>query len=167
MTATTEGIDALALPDIARRLANMVRIGVVMDVDLQANRVRVRSGKIETDWIRWGVRRAKGTRAWSAPAIDEQVLFACPSGDLRQAVILCSLPQASAPPAGNTAEIDRIEYPDGTVAEYDHGTHRMLWDLGPTKITADRSSLVLECNGSQIIMGAAGIQLIGARIDLN
>ena len=110
MTATTGGMDELALPDLARRQANTLRVGTVM---------------------------------------------------------LCSLPQDAAPPAGDTAEIERTEYPDGTVAEYDHGAHRLLWNLGPTIITADRSSLVLECNGSQIIMDAAGIRLIGARIDLN
>ena len=167
MTATTGGMDELALPDLARRQANTLRVGTVMAVDPANNLLRVKSGNIETDWIRWGVRRAKGTRTWSALEVGEQVLLGCPSGDLRQAVVLCAIPQDAAPPAGDTAEIERTEYPDGTVAEYDHGAHRLLWNLGPTIITADRSSLVLECNGSKIIMDAAGIRLIGARIDLN
>lgn len=167
MTATTGGIDELALPDLARRQANTIRLGAVMQVDPAGYRVRVKSGNIETDWLKWGVKRAKGTRSWHAPEVGEQVLFACPSGDLRQGVVLCAIPQDTAPPAGDTGDVERTVYPDGTVAEYDHAAHRLLWNLGPTSITADRSSLVLECNGSQIIMDAAGIRLIGARIDLN
>lgn len=167
MSATTGGIDALALPDLERRQANTVRLGVVMAVDPAGYRVRVKSGNIETDWLKWGVKRAKGTRSWHAPEVGEQVVFACPSGDLRQGVVLCAIPHDAAPPAGDTGDVERTVYPDGTVAEYDHAAHRLLWDLGPTSITADRSSLVFDCNGSKIIMDAAGIRLIGARIDLN
>lgn len=167
MSATDSGLNELALPDLARRQANTVRVGTVMAVDPAGYRVRVKSGDIETDWLKWGVKRAMGTRSWHAPAVGEQVVLACPSGDLRQGVVLCAIPQDSAPPAGDTGDVERTVYPDGTVAEYDHAAHRLLWNLGPTKITADRSSLVLECNGSKITMDASGIKLEGARIDLN
>lgn len=167
MTATTTGMDELALPDLARRQANTIRLGAVMAVDPAGYRVRVKSGAIETDWLKWGVKRAKGTRSWHAPEVGEQVVIACPSGDLRQGVVLCAIPQDAAPPAGDTGNVERTIYPDGTVAEYDHAAHRLLWNLGPTSITADRNSLVLSCNGSSITLSAAGIALSGARIDLN
>ena len=167
MTATVDGIEALAQSDLARRQANTVRIGTVLEVDPAGNRVRVKSGGIETDWIKWTVRRAHGTRSWSAPAVGEQVVMASPSGDLRQAVVIGALPQDSQPPAGDTGDIDRTVYPDGTVVEYDHAAHQLQVILGPTTITADRTQLVLSSNGSSITIDASGIKLVGARIDLN
>ncbi|HFO2688796.1 TPA: phage baseplate assembly protein V, partial [Escherichia coli] len=39
--------------EIMRLLENMVRTGVVSEVDLKNWRIRVTSGGLTTDWLRW------------------------------------------------------------------------------------------------------------------
>ena len=69
--------DDFELSEIGRVIAQMIRIGVVSDLDLQdaaAPRVKCQSGGTETDWIPWCSGRAGSTRRWSAPSVGEQVL---------------------------------------------------------------------------------------------
>ena len=168
MTARAEGISEMALPDLERRVANMVRIGTIMSVDLAARRVRIKSGEIETAWLRWPAGRASaGKRRWDAPEVGEQVVMIAPTGDMRQAVVLPGMYQDAYDAPTSDANKDHATYGDGTVIEYDRGSHTLLVDLGPTKITADRTKLVLECNGSKIELDASGIKLTGVRLDLN
>jgi phage baseplate assembly protein V len=167
MSARTGGFEELAGPDLARRVSNMIRVGTVMAVDPAGPRVRVKSGNIETDWLRWTVGRAGGDRDWAAPEPGEQVVMACPNGDMRQGVILGSMSQSGSPAAGDNIDVRRTIFMDGTVFEYDRAAHQMLIDLGQTVITANRDRLVLECNGSSITLDASGIKLVGARIDVN
>lgn len=159
MTATTQGLEELAIPDLSRRQANAVRIGTVMEVDPAGYRVRVKSGAIETDWIKWGLRRAKGTRSWSAPVVGEQVVMAAPSGDLRQAVVICAIPQDAAPPAGTTGDVDRTIYPDGAVVEYNHASHELLVTTGGTTVKASPSEIRLEVGGSSIVITSSAVTI--------
>lgn len=153
--------------EMQRAMANLIRVGKIVGLDEANARVKVSVGGLTTDWLPWAVSRAGGNRTWSAPEIGEQVVVMSPHGDPAQGVVLPSIYQDDHPAPANSKDIDRTEYADGTVTEYNRATHRLLWNLGPTKITADRTALVLECNGSKITMDASGIKLEGARIDLN
>ena len=50
--------DLLDVIDLARRLANLLRLGTIEQVDHPAARVRVRSGDIVTTWLPWFTWRA-------------------------------------------------------------------------------------------------------------
>ncbi len=168
MTARQDGHEALALPDIERRLAAVVRDGTVMAVDHARRMVRVRSGEIETTWLPWTAGRAgAGKRRWDPPEVGEQVVMICAGGDLRQARVIPGVYQDAYDAPTSDGNKDHTTYGDGTVIEYDRATHTLLADLGQTKITADRTKLVLESNGSKIELDAAGIRMTGVRIDLN
>lgn len=168
MTARTEGIQELALPDLERRTANAIRYGTVLAVDLANARVRIKSGEIETAWLPWSTGRASAAkRRWDPPEVGEQVVVLSPTGDLRQGLVLTGVFQQSAAAPSANANKDTTVYGDGTVIEYDRASHTLLADLGPTKITATRTALVLECNGSKIELDAAGIRFTATRIDLN
>lgn len=168
MTARTEGYDALALPDLERRQANSIRYGTVSQVDLANARCKIKSGNIETAWLPWTAGRASAAkRRWDPPEVGEQVAVISPGGDLTQGLVLPGVYQSSAAAPSDSADKDRTVYSDGTSIEYDRASHALNIDLGPTKITANRSSLVLECNGSKIEMNASGISLTGIRVDLN
>lgn len=153
--------------EMGRQLANLVRVGKILQLDEANARVKVSTAGLTTDWLPWGAARAGTTRKGSMPSIGEQVMLFSPFGDLSQAVVGFSLYQDDHPAPTTSKDQETIAYPDGTVTTYDSAAHQLLWNLGPTKITADRTSLVLECNGSKITMDAAGIKLEGARIDLN
>ncbi len=63
------------LQDALRLLRNLIRTGVVVEVDLDDGRCRVQTGGIVTDWLQWLTTRAGRSRVWWAPSVGEQVLL--------------------------------------------------------------------------------------------
>lgn len=159
--------DQYDLGELQRMVSNLIRIGKIAALDEANARVRVSMAGLTTAWLPWVVHRAGGNRTWSAPEIGEQVVVLSPYGDPAQGIVMPALYQDDHPAPAASVDIERTEYADGTVAEYDRAAHQLLWDLGTTKITANRTTLTLECNGSKITMDADGIKLEGVRIDLN
>lgn len=160
MTARSEGIGELALPDLERRVANMVRVGTVMEVDLPGKRVRIRSGDIETAWVRWPAGRAgTGKRRWDPPEVGEQVAMVSPSGDMRQAIVLPGMYQDAHDAPSASGDKDHVTYGDGTVIEYDRGSHTLLADLGDAKILANRSKIELTIGSTKLTLTGSGSTL--------
>ncbi len=62
------------IQEITRLLHNMIRTGLVVEVDTKTGRYRVQSGCLCTDWLPWLTQRAGHSRSWWAPSIGEQVL---------------------------------------------------------------------------------------------
>ena len=60
---------------IARAIRNLIRIGVVTDVDLNRGLCRVQTGGMKTTWLNWLTCRAGRSRVWWAPSEGEQVLL--------------------------------------------------------------------------------------------
>lgn len=110
------------LIDLHRRLANVLRIGTIEQIDHAGARVRVRSGDIVTAWLPWLVWRAGTTSSWSAPTVGEQVLILAPSGDLACAVVLPALYTDARPAPSSNPSQHVIRYPDGATFSYDHAT---------------------------------------------
>lgn len=159
MTARSEGIEQLALPDLERRNANQIRFGKVSAIDLATRRVKVVSGGLETTWLPWSAgRAAAGKRRWDAPEVGEQVIVLSPGGDLRQGGVIPGFYQSAADAPSSDANKDRTQYGDGTVVEYDRATHTLVVDLGDgnSKITATRTQIVLEIGDTSMTMSASG-----------
>lgn len=112
------------LTDLARRVENMLRQGVIAEVDHPAARCRVRAGGILTGWIQWATAHAAGDRDWWPPEVGEQVMLLAPGGDPEQAVALRGLYQAAHPAPESHPEKRRTEYADGTFSEYDRAAHQ-------------------------------------------
>ena len=116
------------LVELARRLANVVRLGVIEEIDAAAGRVRVRYAEESaalTAWLPWMTTRAGPDKTWWAPEVGEQVLLLSPSGELPQAVVLPAIySNANAAPS---AELDKhlTRYSDGAEIEYDRAAHRL------------------------------------------
>ena len=101
----------------------LLRVGIVLSVDLTAARCIVRigdpeNGAIETPGIRWGASRVGKTRIWSPPVSGEQVLVACPAGEIAAGIIITSIASNEFPPAGDS-DPDRIRFEDGASLAYD------------------------------------------------
>ncbi len=64
-----------AIAELNRKLANIIRIGLIKEVDYEKARVRVKVGEFLTDWLPWITARAGEDRSWFAPNIDEQVVI--------------------------------------------------------------------------------------------
>ncbi|EIQ70439.1 baseplate assembly protein [Escherichia coli EPEC C342-62] len=49
--------------------------------------MRVRSGELETGWLRWNTTRAGAFNVWLPPSPGEQVVIACIGGNPETAMI--------------------------------------------------------------------------------
>lgn len=160
MTATAEGLHQLSVPDIERRVANMIRLGKITHVDLAAKRVRVQSGNLQSGWLPWPAGRAgQGKRRWDPPEVGEQVVMLSPSGDMTQAAIIPGLYQTSHDAPSADANQDLAEYSDGTVIGYNRSSHTLTIDLGDCSVVANRTQVVITVGGSVLTITGSGTTL--------
>lgn len=120
----------------------MIRKGTVSAVNHQAETCRVKTGDLETDWIRWLAFAAGTTRDWNPPTVGENVLLLCPGGDPASGVALCGIYAGNAPAPSHSPDTHTRAYPDGAVIEYDHAKHSLLATLpegGAVRLTAPAS----------------------------
>ena len=137
---TSEAQD-FRLVELARRLSNVVRPGVVAEADYALARVRVQYGGpgAVTGWLPWLAARAGGDRSWWAPEIGEQVLILSPSGELSNGIVLAGLYQSNRPAPAASSDKRLVRYSDGAEIEYDRAAHRLravLPEGGAAEITA-------------------------------
>jgi phage baseplate assembly protein V len=139
-TQITSGVGAFEHTEASRRIANVIRYGVVKETDYEKALIRVelQDGELLTDWIPWVTLRAGNDKFWWAPEEGEVMLLLAPSGELANAV---ALPAAFSNQNQNAAEptIQRQTFEDGTVIEYDRAAHRYLIDA-----TASDSEVIVK-----------------------
>ena len=166
-----------AQAETERIMANLIRVGVIVELNDATARVKVRTGGIVTDWLPWLTHRAGEDRSWWAPEPGEQVVVLSPYGDQSQAFVIPAIYQNAYPATADKRTIRRTIYQDGTVVEYDRESHVMNTTLNPagtynvtvgaSLLTMNNGRILLISNGSTLELDAAGIRLNGARIDLN
>ena len=138
----TKEIRDFELVELARRLANVVRIGTIHEVDEAVARVRVQYATdadgepVLTDWLPWMAMRAGEDRTWWAPTVGEQVVLLAPSGELAQAVALPALYQSQYPAPGSDPNKQLVVFSDDAWLEYDREAHHLKAVL-PSGGTAD------------------------------
>jgi phage baseplate assembly protein V len=115
--------------ELSRRLANLVLLGKVSDVDHAKARVKVKVGELETAWRPWLALRAGGNSNWHPPEIDEQVVVLSVNGDPAQSVVLVGLYQDAHPAPSTDPDIDVSVYSDGTKISYDRKQHKLSANL--------------------------------------
>lgn len=120
-----------ALTELRRRLAAVVRLGLVAEVDLERARMRVdydrdASGNpVQTGWLPWLAGMAGADRSWRPPSPGEQVAVLSPDGDLGGGIVLGSLYRSAHPAPASAATEHLVEYRDGAVVAYDSDTHEL------------------------------------------
>ncbi|WP_253302156.1 phage baseplate assembly protein V [Wolbachia endosymbiont of Psylliodes chrysocephala] len=150
---------SFAISELNRKLANVIRIGVVKEIDYEKAKVRVKIGEFLTDYLPWITSKAGKDRDWSPPDIDEQVMVFSPLGQLSLGVVLRGIYQEKYPALENKKEINSMKFQDGTRLLYDKDKQHLEIEV-VDKIT-------LKAGGSSIEMTKSGIKLKGSRIDLN
>lgn len=105
--------------ELIRLLENIFRIGVVIAVDEESWRVRVQSGELQTDWLRWNTTRAGAFSIWVPPSVGEQVWLGCIGGNPETAVIIGSLYSSDNPAPGSSMKVIVLTAPDGASFRYD------------------------------------------------
>ncbi|MBK1725714.1 phage baseplate assembly protein V [Halorhodospira neutriphila] len=133
----------LSAAELWRRLANLVRHGVVAEADYDAARVRVQVEDLLTGWLPWAVQSAGPDITWWAPEVGEQVVLIAPSGDLSQAIVMASLYYRQYPAPERAATVRRVEMGDGAVFEYDRDQHKLSISLpGDAQVSLEGSASV-------------------------
>lgn len=109
----------MSLQELYRLLINLLRQGVVEQVDLDNECCRVRTGELLTDWIKWLAPRAGDSRSWWAPTVGEQVLIGAIGGELTTGVVIGSLYSNANPAPTHSANALHHTFSDGAVIEYE------------------------------------------------
>lgn len=171
-------LDALVQAQFSRLLANMIRIGTIEAADYATAKARVRLGDLVTDWLPWMVERAGPDRDWVAPELGEQVVLFCPSGNPELGIIGGSLYQTAHAANGDSKDLRRVTFGDGTVCEYDRAGHKLnitIPEAGgelnvttPGKVTISAATQVNLLSAAEINLTAgAKISLTAPLIALN
>lgn len=132
------------LGELNRQVANLVRVGKILELDEANARVKVSTAGLTTDWLPWGAARAGKTRQWSPPQVGEQVLIASPYGDMGQAVVIGSLYQDDSPAPAASKDQETTVYPDGSTVDYNSATNTL------TVTVAGTGNVVINCKVAAI-----------------
>lgn len=110
------------IQELARAIRNLIRSGVVTEVDTVQGLCRVQSGGIQTTWLNWLTTRAGRSRTWWAPSVGEQVLLLAIGGELDTAFVLPGIFSNDNPAPSASADAWHVAFPDGAVIEYEPET---------------------------------------------
>jgi phage baseplate assembly protein V len=125
----------VGIAELIRLLENVIRIGVVTEIDEDTWRVRVASGELDTTWLRWNAQRAGAFSIWIPPSIGEQVWLVCIGGNPETAIIGGSLYSYEHPAPGSSSNEMVITAPDGAHFRYDA-------DAGALEVSGIKSAKV-------------------------
>lgn len=153
MTSRAGYFGEAQVPDIERRLASVLRVGVVEALDEAKARVRVKAGNVTTAWIPWTAMRAGPDRQWSAPEVGEQVIVAAPGGDLAQGVVIGSIYRDQHPAPADSKDTTRYTWSDGSSESYDRQGHAYSLNIphdGSVTITVGGTTWVLRNNSAEL-----------------
>ncbi|RBJ77432.1 phage baseplate assembly protein V [Pseudomonas sp. MWU12-2534b] len=115
--------------DLNRRLESLLREGTVFEVDHGARRVRVESGGLQTDWIRWLAQRTGDSITWDPPSIGEPGLLFCPSGEPTTGLFLPGVYcDGHDSPSSSPTQHVRV-YKDQARISYDFASHALTAEL--------------------------------------
>ncbi|MGL5005803.1 phage baseplate assembly protein V [Plesiomonas sp.] len=114
------------LTELLRLLRNLIRTGVIIEVDAEKWLCRVASGELQTNWIPWLTMRAGKSRTWWKPSVGEQVLLLAIGGELTTAFALPAIYSNDNPPPSSSDDALVVTFPDGARFEYEPKNGRLL-----------------------------------------
>lgn len=127
-----------------RRIENLIRYGVIAEVDCAKRRARAKSGNILTDWLPFLTFRAGTTRSWSPVTVGEQCLILAEGGDLTTATLLAGVYSLAFDTPSVSPDEHVIVFADGASVVYNQKTHALtVSGVATAKISAS-TSVTLE-----------------------
>jgi phage baseplate assembly protein V len=168
--------ESFAFSDLCRRVANLIRIGKIAEID--GAQVKVQIGKVKTNWLPI-VSIAGNTNVWIPIAVDEQVAVISPYGEMAQSFVIRSIHynKYAAPENKNNVSLKtksdmKVESEGKLEALFKNGfelkandTYIYVYDnnvkvkSGNAEITASNDQITLNAGGASITLSSSGIQL--------
>ncbi len=105
-----------SLQEIARAIRNLIRTGIVTDVDLVEGLCRVQTGGMQTTWLNWLTCRAGRSRVWWALSVGEQVLLLAIGGELDTVFVLPGIFSDDNPAPSASPDALHVSFPDGATS---------------------------------------------------
>lgn len=133
------------LIELSRLLQNLIRLGTIAEVNHGARRCRVQTGELLTQWLPWFERRAGDVTTWSPPSIGEQCMIISPSGDISSGIVFVGLPSDLIDTPSHDPAVEKTQYPDGAVIEYNHSTHHLTVSGIATALVQASGQVVVDC----------------------
>jgi phage baseplate assembly protein V len=145
--------------DDSRALNMLLRMGTLYEIDYETTppRARVESGDLITDFLPLPEEIGHNFRRWRPCRVGTQVLFASPSGDTRQAVIVALYNTEPLPQPETDPSVDLILFDDGTEIRKD-GEQLLIDSTVTVNVNAPEINATAE---QQITLKAPQITLDG------
>jgi phage baseplate assembly protein V len=145
--------------EVARRLNNIVRFGTVAEIDLKKARVRIKIGKITTNWMPW-LTTAGAVKLWNPPIVGEQVCVVSQGGDLSLAVAIPSIFQNKFAAPGDNSDVVKLELSSQASIEFNKAS-------GEFTVQIDDAEMSFSNSKFQVSIGASAIEVTPTSISIN
>lgn len=145
------------LTEIMRLITNLIRTGIVSEVDKVNWLCRVKTGDLETNWINWLTLRAGNTRTWWKPSVGEQVVLLSLGGNLETAFALPAIYSEAFPPPDYSEDGSTTVFKDGGWFQYEPESGQLL--IRNIKSVLIEASDKIELNTAQFVVNAEQTRL--------
>ena len=135
------------LVEVVRKLASLIRVGVVHKVRLSPYAVRVKSGNLVTAWLPVVVSRAGNNKSWDPLEAGEQVIILSPDGNPAQGWVLPAGYSQQHPAPESSGDKKHYVFADGARVEYDRKNHHFDINL------PDGATVHLKASGGITLTG--------------
>lgn len=136
--------------ELSRMIANLIKQGVVAEVNASAGLVRVRHGELLTDWLGYFVPAAGGVSVHRPPSVGENCIVLSPSGEPANGLVLCGVKSSVHQQPSGSADETVVRFPDGARAEYNHAAGRLKLSGVKTVEVQAATSLTIDCPANTV-----------------
>lgn len=155
-----------SISDLLRRIENLLKVVVIHAVDFDAQKLQIASAGIISGWLDMPGEVTHNYLRWRPLKPGVQVLIACESGDLANAIIVQILYNAGNQPLNTSETLDYMQFTDGALISYDTDTSTLTAELpsggtiraaapqGEIDIHADQGTIKLTADDGQISASA-------------
>lgn len=131
--------------ELNRKIANIIKQGVIAESDPARALVRVQHGELTTDWLPYFVPAAGNVSVHRPPSVGENCIILSPSGETANGLVLCGMASTSFPSPAQSADETVVKFPDGANINYNHSSGQMTLKA-VAKLTIDAPDTLITGN---------------------
>ena len=113
------------LAELERKLANLITVGKVTEVNTENRTLKLKVGDNQTDWLNWPVKNGQNFTSWCPPRVGQQYIIGNPSGDTANGVIIGEIYSDAITSGQTDAGIDETTFNDGSFIRHNSNTGEM------------------------------------------
>jgi phage baseplate assembly protein V len=128
------------LSEMNRRLLQIIRIGVIQEVNVAKAKVRVKIGDNVIGWRPW----VSPANAWNPLVVGDQVVILSPNGDFEQGIILPALYHAKSKAPSNKENEIMFKLAENSFVRFDSNLENLTIKIGPQTLELNAFGLFLN-----------------------